>query len=80
METQNITLAVPKKILLQFKKIALRQQKSINKLMIEMMENAVLQEEGYRAARDRSIRRLTSGADLQTHGSVEWNRDDLHDR
>ena len=53
METQNITLAVPKKVLAKFKEIAFRQQKSISKLMTEMMENAVTNEEGYHVARDR---------------------------
>ena len=80
METQNITLAVPKKVLAKFKEIAFRQQKSISKLMTEMMENAVTNEEGYHVARDRHLRRLDTGADLQTNGNISWKRDDLHER
>lgn len=80
METQNITLAVPKKILAKFKEIAFRRQKSISKLMVEMMEEAVTHEEGYRVARERHLRRLAAGSDLNTHGKIAWKRDDLHER
>lgn len=80
MDTQNITLAVPKKVLMKFKEIAFRRQKSISKLMTEMMEEAILNEEGYRVARDRHLRRLDSGIDLKTNGRISWKRDDLHER
>ncbi len=80
MDTQNITLAVPKKVLAKFKEMAFRRQKSISKLMVEMMENAVENEEGYRVARDRHLRRLAIGSDLSTQGSITWKRDDLHER
>jgi hypothetical protein len=80
MKTQNITLAVPKKVLAKFKEIAFRQQKSVSKLMVEMMEETVLNEEGYRVARDRHLRRLDTGVDLKTNGAISWKRDDLHER
>lgn len=77
METQNITLAVPKKVLTKFKEIAFRRQKSISKLMTEMMEETVLNEEGYRVARDRHLRRLDAVVDLKTNGNIPWKRDEL---
>lgn len=80
MDTQNITLAVPKKVLKKFKEVAFRRQKSVSKLMVEMMEETILSEEGYRVARDRHLRRLDVGDDLQTNGAVSWKRDDLHER
>jgi hypothetical protein len=80
METQNITLAVPKKVLAKFKEIAFRQQKSVSKLMVEMMEETVFNEEGYHVARDRHLRRLDTGVDLKTKGTISWKRDDLHER
>ncbi len=80
METQNITLAVPKKVLRKFKEIAFRRQKSVSKLMVEMMEETVMNEEGYRIARDRHLRRLELPADLKTNGAARWKRDDLHER
>jgi hypothetical protein len=80
METQNITLAIPKKILMKFKEIAFRRQKSLSGLMVEMMENAVFSEEKYRVARDRHLRRLESGINLNTQGNLTWQRTDLHER
>ncbi len=80
METQNITLSVPKKILRKFKEIAFRRQKSVSGLMVEMMETAVESEEGYRVARERYLHRLEAGFNLGTQGNVQWKRDDLHER
>jgi hypothetical protein len=80
MDNQNITLSIPKKVLRRFKEIALRRQKSISKLMVEMMEEAVAKEEGYATARNRYLRRLSRGIDLKTQGNIPWKRDDLHER
>lgn len=80
METQNITLSVPKKILRRFKEIAFRRQKSVSGLMVEMMKTVVEREEGYRVARERYLRRLDAGLNLGTQGNAQWKRDDLHER
>ncbi len=86
MDTQNITLAVPKKVLAKFKEIAFRQQKSVSGLMVEIMKEKVDQEESYRLAYERHKRRMIAGIDLQTHGNLQepgkdrWTRDDLHER
>jgi len=80
IDIQNITLAVPKKTLMKFKEIAFRRQKSVSRLMVEMMEAVVSNEEGYRVARDRHLRRLETGMDLNTQGRIRWTRDDLHER
>jgi hypothetical protein len=80
VDTQNITLAVPKEVLAKFKEMAFRKQKSISKLMVEMIEDAVLTEEGYRVARDRHLRRIDAGIDMQTGGKISCKRDDLHER
>jgi hypothetical protein len=80
MDTQNITLAVPKKILAKFKEIAFHRQKSVSGLMVEMMQDAVSQEEGYAAAHERHLRRTAAGLDLHTRGRLPWKRDDLHER
>jgi hypothetical protein len=80
MDTQNITLAVPKKILAKFKEIAFRQQKSVSGLMVEIMEEKVGREEGYRLAQERYQRRMAAGMDLQTQGNLRCDRDDLHER
>ena len=80
METQNITLSVPKKVLAKFKEIAFRRQKSVSGLMVELIEDTVSREEGYRVARERHLRRMAAGMDLRTQGKIGWQRDDLHER
>ncbi len=80
MDTQNITLAVPKKVLAKFKEIAFRRQKSVSGLMVEMMKDTVNREEGYQVARERHLRRMEMDMDLRTLGKTQWNRDDLHER
>ena len=80
MDTQNITLSVPKKVLQKFKEIALRRQKSVSGLMVELMEETVSREEGYRAAHRRHLRIMEKGADLNTGGTIAWDREDLHER
>ncbi len=80
MDTQNITLSVPKMILAKFKEIAFRQQKSVSSLMVDLMKEKVALEEGYRLASERHQRKLASGIDLQTNGKIGGSRDDLHER
>ncbi len=80
MDIQNITLAVPKHILRKFKEIAFRRQKSVSKLMVEMMEEYVANEEGYRIAHLSHLRQIDAASDLGTGGKITWTRDDLHER
>jgi len=80
MDIQNITLAVPKHILRKFREIAFHRQKSVSKLMVEMMEEFVAKEEGYRFARESHLRQMDSVRNMGTEGRIKWNRDDLHER
>jgi hypothetical protein len=80
METQNITLSIPKKVLMKFKEMAMRRQKSISGLMVEMIEREVSNEEGYSVARARFLRRINENKDLGTDGKAAWTREDLHER
>jgi hypothetical protein len=80
MDTQNITLAVPKNTLLKFKELAFRRQKSVSGLMVEVMEEMVNREDEYIQARDRQLRKMETGLDLGTYGKIPWKRDDLHER
>ena len=70
METQNVTLALPKDILRKAKLTAGKQ------LLIE----EVAQEDRYAKARSRHLEVLRRGADLGTRGTVGWTREDLHAR
>ena len=80
METQNITLAIPKEILIKVKVLAARRQTSVSRMLTQMLEKLVQQEDGYDHARRRHIQWLESGDDLGTHGNIETRRDELHER
>ncbi len=80
METQNITLAIPKEILIKVKVLAARRQTSVSRMLTQMLEKLVQQEDGYDHARRRHIQWLESGDDLGTRGNIETRRDELHER
>jgi hypothetical protein len=80
METQNITLSVPKDILLKVKLIAVRRRTSVSGLLTQTLERLVEQEDVYVHARRRHLECLDRGADLNTSGQVTTRRDELHDR
>ena len=53
METQNITLSLPKEILRRVKHIAVERQTSVSRLMTELLEELVQREDAYAQARER---------------------------
>jgi predicted transcriptional regulator len=80
METQNITLSLPKDILLKVKHIAVRRNVSVSSLLTQALETLVQQEDAYAQAKRRHLQWLEQGADLGTGGQIETQRDDLHER
>jgi hypothetical protein len=80
METQNITLSLPKEILLKVKLLAVRRQTSVSRLLAQTLENLVRQDEDYAHARLRHLQRLDQGTDLGTGGQIATTRDELHER
>jgi hypothetical protein len=80
MEKQNITLALPKHLLQRAKLLAVQKQTSISGLLTEALEEIVDSEEGYSRARDRHLTLMAQGFDLGTEGSIDWTRDELHER
>ncbi|MEK6573728.1 MAG: DUF6364 family protein [Chloroflexota bacterium] len=80
METQNITLTLPKQVLRKVKTIAVQRRTSVSRLLTEMLEELVSKESGYRRAQSRHQAWLANGADLGTRGQIRWTRDELHER
>jgi len=80
METQNITLSLPKVLVRKAKLVALERQTSISGLLKDLLTEAVAQEDRYVAARSRHIEALRQGTDLGTRGRIGWPREDLHER
>lgn len=80
METQNITLALPKELLYKAKRVALERRTSVSGLLTQALKEIVAREDSYVAARQRHLAWLEHGADLGTNGEIGWRRDELHER
>jgi tryptophan 2,3-dioxygenase len=80
METQNITLSIPKEILLKIKLLAVKRGTSISGLLTQTLESLVQQEDAYAHARQRHLHWLEQGVDLGTGGRILTRRDELHER
>ena len=80
MDRQNITLSLPKEILLKAKLLAVQRQTSVSGLLTQALENLVRQQGGLAHARLRHLQWLEQGADLGTDGQIPARRDELHNR
>ncbi len=80
MDTQNVTLALPKEILQRAKLIAVKRRVSLSRLLTGALIEIVSGDENYEFAKRRSLQRLEEGLDLGTNGTITWTRDELHDR
>ena len=80
METQNITLAIPKPILRKAKLIAVERQTSLSGLLTQLIADLVAREDQYAIAHKRNLELLEQGFDLGTNGVISWRREDLHER
>jgi hypothetical protein len=80
METQNITLALPKELIYRAKRVALERRTSVSGLLTQALTEIVAREDSYVIARQRHLTWLEHGADLGTNGKIEWGREDLHER
>jgi hypothetical protein len=80
METQNITLAIPKELLLKVKLLAVRRRTSVSGLLTQTLERLVQQDDAYVLARRRHLDQLDQGLDLGTGGQILIRRDELHER
>ena len=80
MEKQNITLSLPKDVLLKVKLLAVRRETSVSGLLTQTLENLVRQEEAYVHAHLRHLQLLEQGANLGTEGRVMTTRDEMHER
>ena len=80
METQNVTLALPKDLLKEARLRAVERGTSLSALLAEQLRQALKDDAGYEAARRRMRRRLRKGFDLGTQGERRVTREDLHER
>ena len=79
-ETQNITLALPKALLREVKRLAADRDTSVSALMATALDQLTSENRRYAAARRGAIAALTNATSMGTGGRRSWTRDDLHER
>lgn len=80
MDTQNVTLAIPKDVLHKAKRLAVARHTSLSAMLTEFISAMVSEDELYEEARDRQLAMMKEGLDLGSYGQKEWSRDELHER
>ena len=80
METQNITLSLPKNILHKVKLMAVRRHTSVSGLLTQTLEKLIENEDAYARARRLHLEWLSHAPDLGTGGRGAAGRDELHER
>lgn len=80
MEMQNITLSLPRDVLLKVKLLAVQRGTSISRLLTNELERLVAQEELYARAMQRHMQLMEQGIDMGTQGQIHTSRDELHER
>ena len=78
METQNITLSLPKTILRRMKILAAQRQTSVSRLLTQAVVNMLAEETEYEAARKRQTLLLEKGFNLGFRKPA--SRGELHER
>lgn len=78
METQNITLSLPKSVLRKVKLLAVKRNSSISRLVTDAIEKMLSEETNYEGAKIRQIAMMKKGFDLSWQKPK--SREELHER
>ncbi len=80
METQNVTLALPKDLLRKAKRIAHNRQTSLSALLGAYMKEITDQEDRYEASKREALALMEAGFNWGAASAQPWTRDELHER
>lgn len=80
MDTQNVTLRVPKALLTKAKQVAAERGTSVTSLVIESLTRVTSGNEAYEAAWQRQRALMCSGRQLRSEGEALPVRETLHER
>jgi hypothetical protein len=80
METQNVTLRIPKPLLARAKQVAAERGTSVTALVIESLTRVTSGNEAYEAAWERQRALMRSEKRLRTEGDRFPQREALHER
>lgn len=80
METQNVTVSLPRDVLRRVKVIAAQRHTSVTGLLVDALAQLVAREDAYERGRRHHLAWLDAPADLGTRGAITATRDELHER
>ncbi len=80
MDTQNVTLRVPKALLAKTKELAAARGTNVTALVIESLQRLTSGDEAYNAAWERQQALMRSGRRLREEGETFASRESLHER
>ena len=80
MDRQNITLSLPKNLLISARHLAIEKGTSLSGMLADFLREMVDRDRAGRRAQKRIEQRLSEGFDLGTGGAISWSRDELHER
>jgi hypothetical protein len=79
IERQNVTLSIPK-TLRRANVIAVEQETSLSNLMPKLLIDSIETQDRHAQACARHLAWLEHPADLGTHGTATWTREELYER
>ncbi len=80
MDTQNLTLRVPKPLLAKAKQVAAERGTSVTALVLESLTRVTSGNEAFDAAWERQRALMRSGRQLRSEGEMLPQRETLHER
>ncbi len=80
LDSQNITLSLPKVTLKRAKIIAATRETSVSAIMRSLLEEYVKANDEYESAQSSFLALLESPVDMGTKGRIAWKRGVLHER
>ena len=80
MDRQNITLSLPKDLLISARHLAIEQGTFLSGMLAGFLREMVERDRAGLRAQERIEQRLSEGFDLGTGGAIGWSRDELHER
>jgi predicted transcriptional regulator len=80
VETQNITLSLPRALLRKAKVVAAKRDTSVSALLAASLSQLVQEDDAYEAAMKRLLARARVGYPLNLDAHKPFSREDLHAR
>lgn len=80
MERQNVTLSLPKDLLIGAKHLAIERGESLSGLLAKTLRQMIDEDREQRRAEVRIEESLANAVPLGTRGEISWSRGELHER